>query len=92
VALVGSVNQSEWVHVWHWSRGRLGCFEHHVDVFASFVRFFTRKPVRSIAFMDATSISYNIRVPFGRPRRMEMQETAEFTEICGLLRRKISKG
>jgi NitT/TauT family transport system ATP-binding protein len=39
-----------------------------------------------------STISSSIRVPFGRPRRMEMQETAEFNEICGLLRRKISKG
>jgi NitT/TauT family transport system ATP-binding protein len=39
-----------------------------------------------------STISCSIRVPFGRPRRMEMQETAEFTEICGLLRRKIAKG
>jgi NitT/TauT family transport system ATP-binding protein len=39
-----------------------------------------------------STISSSIRVPFGRPRRVEMQETAEFNEICGLLRRKISKG
>jgi NitT/TauT family transport system ATP-binding protein len=39
-----------------------------------------------------STICSSIRVPFGRPRRIEMQETAEFTEICGLLRRKISKG
>ncbi|MDC7785600.1 ABC transporter ATP-binding protein [Rhodoplanes sp. TEM] len=37
-------------------------------------------------------ISHDVRIPFPRPRRMEMQETAEFNEICGFLRRKIEEG
>jgi NitT/TauT family transport system ATP-binding protein len=37
-------------------------------------------------------ISYDIAIPFERPRRMAIQETLEFNEICGLLRCKIEEG
>ena len=37
-------------------------------------------------------ISYDIAIPFERPRRMAIQETVEFNEICGLLRCKIEEG
>jgi NitT/TauT family transport system ATP-binding protein len=36
-------------------------------------------------------IACDIRIPFIRPRRMKMQESAEFNEICGMLRRKIEE-
>ncbi len=31
----------------------------------------------------------DVRIPFARPRRLEIEETAEFNEICGYLRSKI---
>jgi NitT/TauT family transport system ATP-binding protein len=37
-------------------------------------------------------ICCDIRVDFPRPRRMELQETLEFNELCGLLRKKIEEG
>ena len=39
-----------------------------------------------------STISCSVRVPLHRPRRMEMQESGEFTEICALLRRRIAGG
>jgi NitT/TauT family transport system ATP-binding protein len=37
-------------------------------------------------------ITYDIRIPFERPRRMAIQEATEFNQISGLLRRKIEEG
>lgn len=39
-----------------------------------------------------STVCYDIRVDFPRPRRMEIQETLEFNELCGLLRKKIEEG
>jgi len=39
-----------------------------------------------------STICYDVRVDFPRPRRMELQETQEFNELCGFLRKKIEEG
>jgi NitT/TauT family transport system ATP-binding protein len=39
-----------------------------------------------------SSIALDLAVPFPRPRRPEIQETAEFGRLCGLLKAKIEAG
>lgn len=39
-----------------------------------------------------STVCYDVRVDFPRPRNMKIQETVEFNELCGLLRKKIEEG
>jgi NitT/TauT family transport system ATP-binding protein len=39
-----------------------------------------------------STICYDVKVDFPRPRKMEIQESVEFNELCGLLRKKIEGG
>lgn len=39
-----------------------------------------------------STVCYDVRVDFPRPRNMKIQETVEFNELCGVLRKKIEEG
>lgn len=39
-----------------------------------------------------STVCHDVRVNLARPRTMKMQETAEFNELCGVLRKKIEEG